>query len=258
LTVNTRKVKKTPVITLQMPDTITYGDAPIELNPISTNGYSPVTLYPSKSGVIEVKDSTMNVLKVGTLYLIASQPGNDIFAATDAVIKFPISVQKKTLYAIADNQSKAQGLENPSFTIRYEGLALSDLPGNVVTGAPVVSCAATADSEVGEYPILLSGGSVSSNYLLVRKAGVLTIVSNPNTVVEVETLQVGIAPNPVTDILNLSQLTPGVLVQLFDSFGRVIYIDKAKESTLQIRMASETPGIYYLKIGEETHTIVKK
>lgn len=258
LTVNARKVKKTPVITLELPDTITYGDAPIELNPISTNGYSPVTLYPSKSGVIEVKDSKMNVLNVGTLYLIASQPGNEIFAATNAVIKFSISVQKKTLYATAEDQTKEQGVDNPSFTIRYEGLALSDLLSNVVTSAPIVSCTATADSEEGEYPILLSGGSVSANYLLVRKAGVLTIVPNTGTAVEVETLQVGIAPNPVIDILNLSQLTPGVLVQLFDSFGRVIYIDKAKESTLQIRMASETPGIYYLKIGEETHTIVKK
>lgn len=258
LTINARKVKKTPVITLELPDTITYGDAPIELNPISTNGYSTVTLYPSKSGVVEIKDSNMNVLSVGTLYLIASQPGNDIYAATNAVIKFPITVQKKTLYAVADDLIKEQGLENPSFTIRYEGLALSDQAGNVVTSAPVVSCVANADSEVGEYPILLSGGSVSANYLLVRKAGVLTIVPNTGTAVEFETLEVGIAPNPVIDLLTLTQLTPGILVQLFDSFGRVIYIDKAKESTLQIRMASESSGIYYLKIEEETYTIIKK
>lgn len=258
LTINARKVKKTPMITLELPDTITYGDTPIELNPISTNGYSTVTLYPSKSGVVEIKDSKMNILSVGTLYLIASQPGNDIYAATNAVIKFPIAVQKKKLYAVADDQVKEQGLENPSFTIRYEGLALSDQVSNVITSAPVVSCVANADSEVGEYPILLSGGSVSANYLLVRKGGVLTIVPNTGTAVEVETLQVGIAPNPVIDLLTLSQLTPGVLVQLFDSFGRVIYIDKAKESTHQIHMAGEPSGIYYLKIGEVTHTIIKK
>ncbi len=258
LTVNARKVKKTPVITLELPDTITYGDAPIELNPVSTNTYSPVTLYPSKSGIIQVADSKMNVLNVGTLYLIASQPGNEIFAATNAVIKFSIAVQKKMLYAIAEDQTKEQGVDNPSFTIRYEGLVPSDLLSNVVTSAPIVSCKATADSEEGEYPILLSGGSVSANYLLVRKAGALTIVPNTGTAVEVETLQVGIAPNPVIDILNLSQLTPGVLVQLFDSSGRVIYIDKAKESTLQIRTAGESPGIYYLKIGEKTHSIIKQ
>jgi hypothetical protein len=82
LTINARKVKKTPVITLELPDTITYGDAPIELNPISSNTYSTVTLYTSKPGVVEIKDSKMNILNVGSLYLIASQPGNDIYAAS--------------------------------------------------------------------------------------------------------------------------------------------------------------------------------
>ncbi|MDD4636149.1 MAG: CotH kinase family protein [Bacteroidales bacterium] len=258
LTINARKVKKTPVITLELPDTITYGDAPIELNPISSNTYSTVTLYTSKPGVVEIKDSKMNILNVGSLYLIASQPGNDIYASTNAVIKFLISVQKKTLYAVAEDQIKEQGQENPSFTIRYEGLVLPDQISNVVTSAPVVSCDANATSEVGEYPILLSGGSVSANYQLERKAGVLTILPNTGTPVEAETIQVGIAPNPVQDILNLSQLTTGVLVQLFDSFGRVIYVEKATEPTIQIRMESQSPGIYYLKIGEDTHTIIKK
>lgn len=258
LTINARKVKKTPLITLELPDTITYGDAPIELNPISSNTYSTVTLYTSKPGIVVITDSKMNIQNVGTLYLIASQPGNDIYEATNSAIKFLITVQKKTLYAVADDMIKEQGKENPFFTIRYEGLVSSDLISNVVTTAPVVSCVADATSEVGEYPILLSGGSVSANYQLARKAGILTVVPYSGTPVDVETIEVGIAPNPVLDILNLSRLTPGVLVQLFDSFGRVAYVDKVTESTIQIPMANQSPGIYYLKIGEKTHTIIKK
>jgi len=73
-----------------------------------------------------------------------------------------------------------------------------------------------------------------------------------------ETLQPLVFPNPVSSILTISQLSLGNVVQLFDSFGRIIYTGVAGEIMLTIDLSHESSGFYYLKAGEMRCVIVKQ
>ena len=75
-----------------------------------------------------------------------------------------------SLAIIAKSYSREYGEANPTFEFISEGEAL--------VGTPVIACEATATSPVGEYPIVISKGSVTNeNETYVN--GVLTITKAP-------------------------------------------------------------------------------
>ncbi len=90
-----------------------------------------------------------------------------------------LTITKATLTARADNKSRSYGLANPSFTISYTGFVNGD-NANEITAPSIVTTATTA-SNVGAYPITLSGGS-ATNYNFTLQSGSLTINISPLTV----------------------------------------------------------------------------
>ncbi|MCH7407619.1 MBG domain-containing protein, partial [Belliella aquatica] len=82
-----------------------------------------------------------------------------------------LEVTKATLTITADNNSKVYGQENPSLTLTYTGLVNGDTK---VSSEAKISTTATVRSNVGTYPITLSGGS-DDNYDIELKAGILTV-----------------------------------------------------------------------------------
>jgi gliding motility-associated-like protein len=83
-----------------------------------------------------------------------------------------LTIDKATLTATANNQSRAYGLSNPTLTISYSGFANND--NETVITQPGISTTASIASNVGNYPITLSGGS-ASNYNIALQPGTLTI-----------------------------------------------------------------------------------
>jgi hypothetical protein len=82
-----------------------------------------------------------------------------------------------TLTVAADNQTRAYGVANPTFTstitgfVNGETLATSD-----VTGAPTLTTTATTTSAAGSYPITASAGTLASaNYNFAFVSGILTV-----------------------------------------------------------------------------------
>jgi hypothetical protein len=82
-----------------------------------------------------------------------------------------------TLTVAADNQTRAFGAANPTFTstitgfVNGESLATSD-----VTGSPSLTTTATATSAAGSYPIAASAGTLASaNYSFAFVSGNLTV-----------------------------------------------------------------------------------
>lgn len=84
------------------------------------------------------------------------------------IAKAPLTVK------VVGEYTRKQGEENPTeFTLEYEGF-INNETEEVLTKKPVVTCAATKDSEPGEYEITISGAE-APNYDISYVSGKLTI-----------------------------------------------------------------------------------
>ncbi|MFM9840233.1 MAG: MBG domain-containing protein, partial [Cyclobacteriaceae bacterium] len=82
-------------------------------------------------------------------------------------------VNKAVLTAKANDASRLYGAANPSFTLSYSGFVNGD-GANAITTPPNASTIANAKSNVGSYPITVSGGS-SANYSFLYQSGTLSV-----------------------------------------------------------------------------------
>lgn len=86
-----------------------------------------------------------------------------------------LTVNKAPLSVIVENADRLYGEANPTFKRSYLGLKLGDTENTAFSVRPTVSCSATKSSNVGEYPIIVSGG-ISKNYeVMSYENGILTI-----------------------------------------------------------------------------------
>ncbi len=84
-----------------------------------------------------------------------------------------LTITKAPLNASVGNYSRLRGEENPPFVISYEGFKNGENE-SVLTKKPTATCIATPSSEVGKYPIIVSGG-VAQNYEFTYVNGELTV-----------------------------------------------------------------------------------
>lgn len=100
--------------------------------------------------------------------------GDESFT-TNLVFQYTIKPAK--LVAKASNEKREYGSENPLFNISYSGF-INNENESVVTTHPSISTTATKTSDVGDYPITVTGGK-ATNYSFVYEPGVLTITKAP-------------------------------------------------------------------------------
>ena len=102
------------------------------------------------------------------------QGGNLAFS-----VEFPFEyvINKAKLNVCANNSSRIYGDDNPSFNVTYSGFVNGENESAIST-IPTISTTATKKSNVGDYPITVSGG-VAANYEFVYEPGVLTITKAP-------------------------------------------------------------------------------
>uniref|UniRef100_UPI003F702DD4 MBG domain-containing protein n=1 Tax=Cyclobacterium plantarum TaxID=2716263 RepID=UPI003F702DD4 len=113
---------------------------------------------------------------VGT-YPIALTGGSDgNYAIT--LVAGELEVTKAALTITADDKSKVYGEANPALTFSYTGLVNGDTE---VSEEPVISTTATESSNVGSYPVTLTGGS-DVNYDISLVAGELEITQAALTI----------------------------------------------------------------------------
>ncbi len=84
-----------------------------------------------------------------------------------------LAVNKATVIATADDQSRVYGLSNPTLTITYSGFANKE-DATVLGTLPIADTAANAGSSVGTYPITLCGGN-DHNYDITLVSGNLNV-----------------------------------------------------------------------------------
>jgi hypothetical protein len=106
-------------------------------------------------------------------------------------------VGKAILKAYARDTTRVYGTANPVFSIRYSGFINGDSPSSIIP--PVAATSATATSNVGTYPIVLTGGT-SVNYKIVDSNGTMTIIKAGLTATADNKTKVYGDPNPVLTI----------------------------------------------------------
>lgn len=168
-------IKADQAISLSELPEMTYGDAAYSL-PISTESGQTLTWTTDNENVAVVEGNSLKTKSAGTVTVTASQDGDEShnpFSQT-----FTLTIAKAKLTITADNKTKTAGEVNPVLTIIDEGFVNGDDESDL-TEIPQISCAADEQSSVGEYEIVLSGGS-SDNYELSLINGVLTIEEPPH------------------------------------------------------------------------------
>lgn len=110
-----------------------------------------------------------------------------------------LTVTKAPLTVIAENAERQYGGSNPTFSRTYSGFKLDDTESSAFSSLPRLSCTATKTSGVGEYPIVVNGGT-SRNYEIVSyENGVLNITKAPLTMVANDKSRLYFEENPSFD-----------------------------------------------------------
>lgn len=118
---------------------------------------------------------TMPTLKIdaGTYEEIIPATFTKGYESFTANIVYHYTIKPVKLKAKVNNASREYGEDNPQFSVTYSGFLGGDNE-SVITPPPTISTTATKTSNVGEYPITISGGS-AANYEFVCEPGVLTV-----------------------------------------------------------------------------------
>ena len=110
-----------------------------------------------------------------------------------------LTVVKAPLTILAENAERQYGESNPTFSRSYSGFKLDDTESSAFSSLPRLSCTATKTSSVGEYPIIVNGGT-SRNYEIVSyENGVLNITKAPLTLVATDKSRLYFEENPSFD-----------------------------------------------------------
>jgi trimeric autotransporter adhesin len=155
----------------------TYGAAAFAVSATATSGLAPS--YSIVSGPATISGSTVTITGAGTVVVRASQAGDGSHTAAPPVDQ-SFTVTPAVLTVTATNQARVYGAANPALTVSFTGFVNSDTVA-ALTLAPVASTSATATSNVGTYPITVTGG-ISTSYTFAPIAGTLTVITGSATV----------------------------------------------------------------------------
>ena len=112
---------------------------------------------------------------VGTYPIVISK--GDIANSEVTLENGTLTITKAPLTITAKSYSRKQGEENPKFEVEYSGFKNKETE-SVLTKKPTVTTKATADSEPGEYDIVVAGAE-AQNYELHYVNGKLTVEKRP-------------------------------------------------------------------------------
>ena len=114
-------------------------------------------------------------------YIISYRPGT-------------LTVNPPALTVSADDKTRMYGSTNPMLTASYNGFTNNETT-NVLYGSPALSTTANPNSLVGNYPITITQGTLSSaNYTFTFTNGTLTVTSAPAPMI----LSVGLINQVIT------------------------------------------------------------
>lgn len=110
-----------------------------------------------------------------------------------------LTVTKAPLTVIAENAKRMYGDDNPTFTHSYLGFKLNDSESSAFSSLPKLSCLATNTSDVGIYPITVTGGTARNYNIVAYESGTLTVTKAPLVLSVNDTSKLYYEDNPTYD-----------------------------------------------------------
>lgn len=144
-----------------------YGAAPFSFSASTSSG---LELTFTTEGPIAIEDELITISGVGTASIVARQAGDEEYNA--ASLKMTFEIDKAPLTATAESKSRIYGEVNPALTISYAGFVNGETVADITE--PSAEVIADELSEVGSYPITLSGGS-ANNYTITLANGSMSV-----------------------------------------------------------------------------------
>ncbi|MBO4801132.1 MAG: BspA family leucine-rich repeat surface protein [Bacteroidaceae bacterium] len=135
---------------------------------------------------------------VGTYPIVITKGSVTNF--NDSYVNGTLTITKAPLTISATSTYKKKGDQNPEFMVSYSGFKNGETE-DVLTTKPSITCEATTDSPVGEYPIIVDGAE-AVNYDITYVNGTLTIL-------EVEAPIITINNN---NVLTITSNTTGAII----------------------------------------------
>ena len=111
----------------------------------------------------------------------------------------------------------------------------------------------------------LTGLTANTTYAMTVKAkdaagnisaagSVLNVTTSPLTVTAVGE-GINLYPNPVADIVNITNIEPGSIVSLYDMKGILLVRKNAESDLLQLNVGSLSKGVYIIKVNSESRVL---
>lgn len=193
--------------------------------------------------------TTANVSsKVGTYPIKASGASSSNYSIS--YVDGTLTITPRTLYASVGNYERLYNEDNPSFEVKYDGFVGNENENVLITKA-TASTTATKTSDVGSYPIDVTGGS-ADNYKFSYTSGILTINKAEQTISweqdlsglkvgdQVELLAVASSGLPITYTMANNNYA-----ELYSAGNNKKYLDCKAEGQFTIRATQDGNKNYY-------------
>jgi hypothetical protein len=229
-----------------------YGDTNPELT-VSYNGFANSESAASLT-TAPMANTTATQFSDATTYSIV--PNGGVAANyTFIYVNGTLTVNKTQLEVTAKDTSRKQGNPNPEFTLLYSGFKGND-SYSVIDVLPTASCTAVPLSDIGNYDIVLTGGS-DNNYNLVSHNGKLTVTST-TAISPANTLAISISPNPASDYFYIHNLPEKTTIHIINIQGVIVKSSISTSTPEKIDVQDLPAGVYLIKLsGNEINTVVR-
>jgi hypothetical protein len=208
------------------------------------NGENENVLFPKPT-----LTTTANVSSnVGTYPIKASGASNSNYSIS--YVDGTLTITPRTLYVSVGNYERLYNEDNPTFEVKYDGFVGNDDENVLITKA-TASTTATKTSDVGSYPIDVTGGS-ADNYKFSYTSGILTINKAEQTISweqdlsglkvgdQVELLAVASSGLPITYTMDSNNFA-----ELYSAGNNKKYLDCKAEGQFTIRATQDGNKNYY-------------
>ena len=234
-------------ITFTVPTDKIYGAAAFDItDAVGGASGNPVTLTSSNTSVATVSGTTITILAAGTTTIEANQAGNGSYSAATAV-QHDLVIAKASLSVTTEPATRMKGLANPTFVLKYTGFAGNDTKASLTT-EPTATCAANASSAVGDYPVVVSGGS-ATNYTFTYVNGTLSVTVNTG-ISSLTGAALKAYPNPVSSKLTIEvpSFDGKSTVSVSTVSGATITSRKIESTVTELNLNGIAPGFYLIRI----------
>lgn len=185
---------------------------------------------------------------VGTYPIKASGASNPNYSISH--VDGTLTITPRTLYASVGNYERLYNEDNPTFEVKYDGFVGNE-DENVLMTKATASTTATKTSDVGTYPINVTGGS-GDNYEFSYTSGTLTINKAEQTIAweqdlsglkvgdQVELQAVASSGLPITYTMANNNYA-----ELYSADNNKKYLDCKAEGQFTIRATQDGNKNYY-------------